>query len=588
MFGDADSWWITPLSYAVFLLPWALILAVGQRLAGRNVRPALVVGLLLFPAALGLAWMLYPRIHRLALFALAIGLAVQGGRLAAASPDSFDPLVRRTVRWLGLLTLVIGLGMHTVTFVREQWILAHLPAPDAGRPNIVLLILDTVRAKSLSLYGYSRSTTPRLEKIATRSTVFGSAFSVSPWTLPAHASMFTGRYPYELSADWARPLDDEPRTLAEVLAKAGYRTAGFVGNIEYTSAQTGLARGFAHYEDWPLTIGRVVEGSTLATFVLNNPRFRALIGHYEAFTNKNGERIANDFLVWIDGTKQAQRPFFAFLNFLDAHEPYFVPAPYEELFGTRENRGRGLIYPRRAVAKRPLDAQLSASELAEEERAYEGSIAYLDHVVASLMDSLNARGLLDSTLIVISSDHGELFGEFGFSRHGNTLYPQSLHVPLVMRYPGGVPAGRVITDAVSLRDLPATVLDIAGVRDTEIPGRSLARFWRADSAAAQTTGTPSPLLSELWAAPNQPAWFPVADGYMRSVVGWREMLITRGDSARELIALTADTVIQPLDQSTDSIVRALTGALNRIPKTAFPGRDQSGSRPALIAPPRRP
>lgn len=586
VFADADAIWITPLSYAVFLLPWALLLTVGQRLTGRNLRPALMVGLLLFPATLGLVWMLYPWVHRLALLMLAIGLAVQAGRFAAASPGGFDRMVRRTMRFIGALTVIIGVSLHALSFAREQWIVRHLPAPDGTHPNIVLLILDTVRAKSLSLYGHLRATTPRLEHVARRATVFRSAFSVSPWTLPAHASMFTGRYPYELSTDWARPLDEEPRTLAEVLGKAGYRTAGFVGNIEYTSALTGLARGFAHYEDWPLTIGRIVEGSSLATFILNNPRVRALTGRYEAYTGKNGERIANDFLRWADGSRSSQRPFFAFLNFLDAHEPYFVPAPWEERFGTRANRGRGLIYPRHAVAKRPLDAKLSASELADEERAYDGSIAYLDHVVASLMDSLEARGLLDSTLVVISSDHGELFGEFGFARHGNTLYPQALHVPLIMRYPNGVPGGRIVADAVSMRDLPATVLDIVGVRNTEIPGRSLARFWRPDRASASTPGT-SPLLSELWAAPNQPTWFPVSRGYMRSVVGWPLMLIARGDGARELIALTTDTALRPPDPSTDSIVRALTDSLDRIPRTRFPGRERSRSTSARgTAPPR--
>src|SRR5262249_1413595 len=131
--------------------------------------------------------------------------------------------------------------------------LGRRPAPPRGAKNVLLIVLDTVRAQSLSLYGYSRDTTPNLRRIAARGVRFDQALSTAPWTAPSHASMFTGRWPHELSIGWSRPLDATHPTLAEFLSARGYKTAGFVANTTYCSYETGLDRGFARYDDYDVT-----------------------------------------------------------------------------------------------------------------------------------------------------------------------------------------------------------------------------------------------------------------------------------------------------------------------------------------------
>ena len=129
---------------------------------------------------------------------------------------------------------------------------AGRPLPPANSPNVLLIVLDTVRADHLSLYGYERPTTPVLERLAKRGIRFDEARATAPWTLPSHASMFTGRWPHELGEKWMTPLRGNFPTLAEYLGDHGYATAGFVANVGYCSQETGLARGFTHYEDYVL------------------------------------------------------------------------------------------------------------------------------------------------------------------------------------------------------------------------------------------------------------------------------------------------------------------------------------------------
>jgi arylsulfatase A-like enzyme len=131
----------------------------------------------------------------------------------------------------------------------ESRAIAALPAPPAGAPNVLLIVLDTVRARSLGLYGYERATSPNLDRFAKNGVVFSHAFSASPWTLPSHGAMFTGRLPHELSGGWMTPIDGTYPTLAEALSSVGYLTAGFIANTTYCPAEFGLARGFSHYED---------------------------------------------------------------------------------------------------------------------------------------------------------------------------------------------------------------------------------------------------------------------------------------------------------------------------------------------------
>jgi arylsulfatase A-like enzyme len=564
-FNDWNAIWIIPTSYLLYLLPLAAIL----RLAGRRRLPeTLSRFLVLLPAVFGLGWLTFPRLHPVAIVVFALGVSLQSSRQLASRSALLRPLLRRVSTGLAALTLagaLVTLGGPVVA----DWRARGVEAPAEAHPNVLLLILDTVRSASLSVYGHSRPTTPGLARLASEGVRFEQAFTTAPWTLPSHASIFTGRYPYELSTDWDMPLGDEPAVVTEGFRQAGYRTAGFVGNVNYASRETGIARGFEHYEDWPLTLGRLAEGSSLGHFITSNPRLRRVLDFWSPLTVKTGDRITTDFLRWLDRSGPG-RPFFAFLNLFDAHEPYFSPEPFASRFDAPAGRERIFGFHRRGFADRVVDLRDDPSAIEGEERGYEGAIAYLDAVIEGLLDSLDRRGMLQSTIIVISSDHGEQFGEYGLLNHGNSLYPPALRVPLIIVHGGGVPRQRVVPDAVSLRDLPATLLDVAGIDYPSIPGTSLARYWRDDSASAAPA---DPVLAEVWGAPNQSRPYPAAYGYMRGVVEWPYMLIRRGDGVEELIELGAlrDSLLSA--DPTGAVCARLRGLLRTVPPNPDPGRD---------------
>ena len=256
---------------------------------------------------------------------------------------------RRTTPLLagGLLILIL------IWFGERAWserkVKALLPsAPTTGR-NVLLIVWDTVRTNNLSLYGYRRPTSPNLDRLARQGVRFDRAFAAAPWTLASHSSMFTGRWAHELSANWLEPLDATYPTVAEFLSSKGYDTAGFVGNLDYCSRETGLARGFAHYDDYPITpwdvftryvaLGNRVDWVTEG-YVLNRLLKPCVGDGFDVIPHskehaKNAEMIDRSFLKWLDSRQGRSRPFFAFLNYNDAHSPYEVPDRSIPAFGLR-------------------------------------------------------------------------------------------------------------------------------------------------------------------------------------------------------------------------------------------------------------
>ena len=219
-----------------------------------------------------------------------------------------------------------------------------------------LIVWDTVRAANLSLYGYGRPTTPNLERLASRGVRFDLAFSTSSWTLPAHASMFTGRWPHELDVDWKSPMRDDVPTLAGYLAAHGYDTAGFVANLDYCNRETGLARGFAHYEDFPIELYDVF-ARYVGTGQPDRHRRLAVRSWAGCWRNAPGvgttwfparrsmrrtpRRSTGRSWRWLARQQARRRPFFAFLNYNDAHTPYEVPDRSIPGFGLRPESSLG-------------------------------------------------------------------------------------------------------------------------------------------------------------------------------------------------------------------------------------------------------
>ncbi len=270
-----------------------LLLALAHRWwPGRFTAPAVagvLAGLSIFALLL-----MYGPLHQVASILIAVGVGYQASRFLAPRFDRFLAVVGRTLPVLVVLLLVTAGTVRGLTLWNERRAARLRPAPVAGAPNILLIVLDTVRSLSLSVYGYERVTTPELERWAPNAVRFARALSTAPWTLPSHSTMFTGHFPHEMTADWRTPLDGRYPTLAEVLESHGYRSAGFVANTMYCSYETGIRRGFAHYEDYPVNLGRILFSSTLGKLVSVSPFFR------DRAIRKRAAEVNREFLSWLD------------------------------------------------------------------------------------------------------------------------------------------------------------------------------------------------------------------------------------------------------------------------------------------------
>lgn len=517
--------WMAPVSAALVLaVPGALFWILERRRTRNWWQAAVTVYAAI--AALGVLYYVVG-LHPLARVALSIGVGAQTGRLAVRHRPFFGRIVRETMPLLAGLVLIVGSVLNAAIRGAERQALATLPAAPAGAPNVLLLILDTVRALDMSLYGYSRATTPHIDRFAGRGVVFDRAIAAAPWTLPSHASMFTGRAPHQLSADWRRPLDDRYPTLAEVLAARGYLTAGFAGNLAYASSESGLQRGFAHYEGFGITVAGFVFGSQVMQHLANAPLVRRLLRWHNVLERKSARGIHQHLVEWLDA--HPGRPWFAFANFYDAHDPYLPPAPFDTAFTGRRIPDHERNYT--LVNTEPVTAEAARAE----RDAYDQAMRWLDHEVGALLRDMEARGQLRNTVVVIAADHGEEFGEHGLLGHGNSLYLPSLRVPLIVVFDGVVPAGRRVAGTVSLRDLGATILDLTGSLPG-LPGTSLRAQWTPGSV----TGDAATAVAEVRKEPRQPAWFPASKGDMSSVVSNSRQLIRDGTGAREFYDLLAD------------------------------------------------
>jgi arylsulfatase A-like enzyme len=491
---NAQVVWMAPLAYVVYLLPLVLVLALGNRW-----RPGLVtlrvtvVGFAFF-TTWSLLLTLRPQVHGLALLVLAAGTAAQTWRTAGLAAARLVGHARRSVPWLAAVVVVLAAGVNGWQRLAERRALARLPEPAAESPNVLLIILDTVRALSVSLHGPDRSPTPNLARLAEEGAVFDRAIAPAPWTLPSHASIFTGRFPFEVKADWGQPLDDAHPTLAEALRDAGYATGGFTANIFYTSWESGLARGFVHYRDFRVSPGQILRSAGVARLLLGTftqSRLLRSIGYYEIPGRKRAHHVNHEFLQWLDGLDG--RPFFAFLNYFDAHDPYLPPEPFRSRHDTIAIRSTFLqkVGYRLGLLEDP--APPSATSFSDRSRLrYEGSVAWLDDQVGRLLAELDRRGVLDHTVVIVTSDHGEAFNDHGVSGHGKRLYTDQVWVPLLIRYPARVPAGVRVPEPVTLRGIPSTVVDLAGLdRGRRFAGTSLGEYWREGTEAHDT------VLSEL-------------------------------------------------------------------------------------------
>lgn len=359
--------------------------------------------------------------------------------------------------WPTKLAWAVLLALASVLWaayqIRPLWIepaaraAADLAADASSPPNVVLVVLDTVRADHLSLYGYPRRTSPNLDALAAESLVFDHAIASGNYSLPSHASLFTGLLPAQHGAHQhpeagtAVPclgcedsgLSAAAETLASVLGAMKFVTGGVSANYGYLARWTGLQQGFDAFDDRPARL--------LGYHPFSFPLLRRLLP-----LNRRPEVRAEWDARYITAAGghfagASREPFFLFLNYFDAHDPYNPRAGH--IF-----RGDGI-----GSDIRPIPA-------------YDSEIAYVDAALGRLVGMLRVAQLLDRTILIITSDHGEFLGEHGFAGHRRGAYEEVLRVPLLVRYPAGLLPGRV-EKPFGLHEVRKLILDLVGSRSTD-------------------------------------------------------------------------------------------------------------------------
>ena len=326
-------------------------------------------------------------------------------------------------------------------------------AADGARPSILLIVVDTLRADHLGIYGYERATSPNIDALARDGVVFELAQATSSWTLPSMASLLTGWLPSRHGCGVERASDgtivrrdgrrafnslaNEVPTLAERLARHGYSTAAFVSN-NFLRPTFGLERGF---------------------------------DHYDALYPRNAPPVVEALTTWFDERSADPRPFFVLAHFMDPHLPYAAGGEFRGRFTEGIASEIQLPIKRLGPLRRMAAEGVSDVDRAFVTAAYDEEIAFVDAEIGRLLQHLEASGALENTLVLLTSDHGEELFEHGGFEHGHSMYQELLHVPLIISGAGLKPAR--IRTPVSLVDVAATLVEATGAAAWEMTGRSL-------------------------------------------------------------------------------------------------------------------
>ncbi len=602
--------WLVPLVNLSLFLGFGVLCALATRrwprLAGWTC-PRLIVAWAVLPSLLLVGRGIYAE----AWLILAIGIAV----CLVPIVERRRAGMRRWLKWtaaplLAAVAIQGGwiFGEDALKRRREQ----ARPSPAADSPDVLLIVLDTVRADHLSLYGYERPTSPHLEDLARRGVRFNQARSAAPWTLASHASMFTGRWPHELDAKWMWPMRGDFRTLAEYLGSLGYATFGSVGNTFYCAYDSGLDRGFTEYRDYVLDAIAAMRtvylvDQVLDTFAPLEPALDRLLAiglgrvmeersvrQLTHVDRKDAGVVNRELIDWLDRRREPGRPFFAFVNYVDAHAPYVLPAGASYRFGpgpATETDLQFLLDAWLRVDKTRLTRQGQA--LGRD--CYDSCVAYADEHIGALLDELRGRGVLDRTIVIVTADHGEGFGEHGLFDHGESLYRTEIRVPLLISLPSGGAAGTVVEEFVSLVDIPATISDLVSPgTKSPFPGRSLAGMLHGAPSAAAAQAGGAVVLSEL-AAPNPSdpnhGRSPAVRGRLRSLAQGDYVYIRNEGDGKEELFNERDDPRELIDRSragpSSAVLQRFRESLRQTHRRGGKGEGEGRKSEPIIPPARR-
>jgi arylsulfatase A-like enzyme len=528
-----DILWIAPAFNLILFLLLSVGLNIVLKLLGKSPDLRLAVGLFCWVTLFGLL-LLIGKLDQVAALVLSLGISFQVGRLVRGREQRVLAFFRKSAAFLITAAVIIGVAGAMWDGWQERRMIGRLAKAEPGAPNVLLITLDTLRADHLSSYGYNRETSPNIDRLASGGAVFEHAFASSSWTLPSHATMFTGRLAHEHMADWFDPLNDRYPTLAEALYERGYLTGAFVANTAYVTPECGLARGFTRFDVYGNSLigdaGSTVYGKKLALNLL--PR----LGYFDIPGRKRAADVNDEFLRWLDQSEG--QPFFAFLNYFDLHDPYITSDPYSKRFSGEVTSGDVINFQFQPGSFR-RKPELTEKEIQVEIDSYDGCLTYLDSKLGELFAELERRGLDKNTLIIITSDHGESFGNHDLFGHGNSLYLETLHIPMILYWPGKIPAGIRPQQLVGLNQIPSTIMELVGAGDNSaFPGASLTASLYGERQAAAS----DPVMSEL--SPGRfkdgPPGYPTRNGGLKSLLTERWHLILGDSGSEELYAWRED------------------------------------------------
>ncbi|MEM6673351.1 MAG: sulfatase [Planctomycetota bacterium] len=360
--------------------------------------------------------------------------------------------------------------------------------PKAPRPNVVLVSIDTLRPDHLGCYGYERDTSPNIDAIAAEGAVFEQHISSAPWTLPAHAAMFTS-VPDSVHGviDAIRfRLSEDFETLPESFLEAGYRTAGFFAG-PYLHPAFGLGQGFERYVDCVQTVALDQIDADNA-WSMSDPVLRA--SHHGVTNDKVYEQWTEFFTEVADDSPET--PFFAFVHLWDVHFDFTPPPPYDTLFDPDYDgpvTGRDFFYDPE------INAGMPARDREHLIALYDGEIRWTDEIVGRIRHDIQAAGLIGDTILVITSDHGTELFDHGGKGHRTTLYDEQIRIPLIVHWPGHVAPSRCEGQSRMI-DLGPTLRDLAGLPAVATTmGATLAPWLRGETSECLDLPAVSELMS---------------------------------------------------------------------------------------------
>lgn len=404
----------------------------------------------------------------------------------------------RSLRGLAVL-LAVTAGLSLVPgYVWKQRHSAAVKAntqASVNQPNVLLIVMDTTRADRLSCYGYSRPTTPNLDRLAQEGVLFEQASAPAPWTFPSHASLFTGLYPSQHGAGWLHQrLDDRFTTLAELLRDHGYHTAGFSNNA-WVSRGPNLDQGFEYFVNvWESN--RLVSRLAIIRIIKRLDRIIKKFGALPKRSHANAALTNRHIKQWLDEIRDPRRPFFLFINYLEPHFTYEPPEPFRNRFLKQENvavAGRldFTALHRELMTEPPINPDRATQAALND--LYDGEVAYLDMRVGELLDELRARKLLDNTVVLVTADHGENIGDHELFWHRYCVYETLLRVPLILHYPARLPQGIQVPQPVSLVDVVPTLMTLLGIEALKLRAALPGQSWVSSPLAVRDE---RPILAE--------------------------------------------------------------------------------------------